>query len=58
MNTINENKMQDIKDLSCKIMDELVNKGFIQDCTDTDLGNEWESLDIIFEHIKNYILNN
>ena len=50
-----EQEAQNIADLSCSIVDELVEKGFIKDCTDTNLDNEWESQDIIFEHIKKFI---
>jgi hypothetical protein len=55
MKELTEEQLQDIADLSCKIVDELVNKGFIKDCTNTDLDYEWEAQDIIFEHIKKFI---
>lgn len=57
MKELTENQLQNIADLTCRIVDELVSKGIIINCTDTDLGNEWEAQDIIFEHIKKFINN-
>jgi len=57
MKELTEDQLQNIADLSCRIVDELVSKGIIINCTDTDLGNEWEAQDIIFEHIKKFINN-
>jgi len=49
---------QNLNDLSCRILDELVEFGLVTDCTNTDNTNEWETQDIIIKHIKKYILNN
>ena len=49
---------QDLNDLSCRIIDELVDFGLITDCTDTDNTNEWDAQDIIIKHIKKYLKTN
>jgi hypothetical protein len=48
---------QELNELSCRIVDELVEWGLVKDCTDTDNGNEWDTQDIVIKHIKK-ILNN
>ena len=58
MKELTEKQVQDITDLSCRIVSELVNNELIKDCTDTDYNNEWEVQDIIFEHIKKFINKN
>jgi hypothetical protein len=50
LNIIIEN--ENIKDISSRIVDELVQNGLIKDCTDTEFGDEWEAYDIIYKHIK------
>ena len=57
MKEFTEQQLQNIADLSCRIVSELVNNELIKDCTDTDYNNEWEAQDIIFEHIKKFINN-
>jgi len=57
MKELTEKQVQDITDLSCRIVSELVNNELIKDCTDTHYNNEWEAQDIIFEHIKKFINN-
>ena len=45
----------DTRDVAIKIVDELVEKGLIKDCMDTDDETEFEVQDIIHEHIKEFL---
>lgn len=47
----------DIRDIAIKITDELVNKGYVPNCIDTDDDNEFEVQDIIVEIISQTIKN-
>jgi hypothetical protein len=39
--------LDDIKDMSIQITDKLIEIGLIQDCTDTELNDEFEVQDVI-----------
>lgn len=45
MNSIKN--LDDIKDLSIIIVDEMIENGLIKDCTDTDESDEFDAQDII-----------
>jgi hypothetical protein len=47
----------DIRDIAIKITDELVEKGYVTDCIDTDLEDEFEVQDIIVDIISQTIKN-
>lgn len=46
----------DIRDIAIRITDKLVELGYVKDCTDTDLNDEFEVQDTIVE-IINQTLN-
>jgi hypothetical protein len=58
MKELNENQMQDIIDLSIKIVNELVSNELIKDCTDTDSMDELDAQEIVYSLIEKYILKN
>jgi hypothetical protein len=47
--TLTENQ---ITDIAINIVDDLVLKGYVQDCIDTEDETEFEVQDIIVEHLK------
>jgi len=59
MKELTEKQVQDITDLSCRIVSELVNNELIIISISAIFNNnEWEAQDIIFEHIKKFINKN
>lgn len=44
----------DTRDLAIKILDELVEKGFVKDCIDTNDESEFEVQDIIHSKLNKY----
>lgn len=44
----------DTRDLAIKILDELVEKGFVKDCIDTNDESEFEVQDIIHFELNKY----
>jgi hypothetical protein len=57
MKELTEKQVQDITDLSCRIVSELVNNELIKDCTDTDSMDELDAQEIVYSLIEKYILN-
>jgi len=49
---------QDLADLVCRIVEDLVSNGIVKDCTDTDLQDEWDAYDIIYSNIEKYLPKN
>lgn len=44
----------DTRDLAIKILDELVEKGFVKDCIDTNDESEFEIQDIIHSEVNKF----
>ena len=44
----------DLTDISCRIVNEMVGAGLIMDCTDTEFENEFEAQEIIFNILNTY----
>lgn len=57
MKELNEIQKQNLSDLVCRIVEELVFNEIVKDCTDTDSQDEWDAQEIIYSHIEKYLLN-
>jgi hypothetical protein len=57
MKELNEIKKQNLTDLVCRIVEELVSNEIVKDCTDTDSQDEWDAQEIIYTHIEKHLLN-
>ena len=57
MKELNEIQKQDLVDLVCRIVEELVYNDIVKDCTDTDSQDEWDAQEIIYTHIEKHLLN-
>lgn len=57
MENLTEEPNQEISDLVCRIVDELVDYGYVKDCTDTIRQDEWDIQDIIYKHIDKFLKN-
>jgi len=47
--------MDDIRDISIKIVDELVDEGIVRDCIDTDCDDEFIIQDIITLELQKFL---
>ncbi|MFY8165524.1 MAG: hypothetical protein ACOVJ8_02960 [Sediminibacterium sp.] len=57
MKQLNEIQKQNLADLVCRIVEELVFNEIVKDCTDTDSQDEWDAQEIIYSHIEKYLNN-
>lgn len=57
MKELNEIKKQNLTDLVCRIVEELVSNEIVKDCTDTDSQDEWDAQEIMYTLIEKYLLN-
>jgi Asp-tRNA(Asn)/Glu-tRNA(Gln) amidotransferase B subunit len=57
MKELNEIKKQNLTDLVCRIVEELVSNEIVKDCTDTVSQDEWDAQEIIYTHIEKHLLN-
>lgn len=57
MKELNEIQKQNLADLVCRIVEELVFNEIVKDCTDTDSQDEWDAQEIIYSHIEKYLNN-
>ena len=53
MNNINLT-IDDLKNISIRIVSKMVSEGIIEDCTDTDISTEFDVQDIITEELCDY----
>ena len=47
----------DIRDIAIKIVNDMVEWGYIKDCTDTDDPTEFDAQDIIVNHLSNMAID-